>query len=99
MELNLNELTLISFNLTEFIAVNNLVAMEHNTNPQFSKVHLITLNLNNFKMTEAIRSKLLHRGPLEWHYLRTKFHENLQNGSKVISGGHTDTHTHTQTYW
>jgi hypothetical protein len=69
--------------------------MERNTNPQFSKAHLTTLNLNNFKMTEAMRFKLLHRGPLEWHYHRTKFHENLQNGSKVISGGHTDTHRHT----
>jgi len=33
----------------------------------------------------------LHRGPLEWHYLRTKFHENLPSGSKVISGGHSQT--------
>jgi hypothetical protein len=33
--------------------------------------------------------KLLHRGPLEWHYLPTKFHENLPSGSKVISGGYT----------
>jgi hypothetical protein len=32
----------------------------------------------------------LLRGPLEWHYLRTKFHENLPRGPKVISGGHTD---------
>jgi hypothetical protein len=29
----------------------------------------------------------LHRGPLEWHYLRTKFHENLPSGSEVITGG------------
>jgi hypothetical protein len=34
--------------------------------------------------------KLLHRGPLEWHYLRYKFHENLSRGSEVISGGQTD---------
>jgi hypothetical protein len=32
----------------------------------------------------------LNRGPLEWHYLSTKFHENLPIGSKVISGGQTD---------
>jgi hypothetical protein len=52
--------------------------------------------------------KLLHLGPLEWHYRCTKFHENLQNGSKLISGGHTyrrtdtyretDIHTHTHIY-
>jgi hypothetical protein len=35
--------------------------------------------------------KLLHRGPLEWHYLHTKYHENPPNGSKVISGTHTST--------
>jgi hypothetical protein len=35
MELNLSELTLIY--LTEFTAINNLVVMEHNPNPQFSK--------------------------------------------------------------
>jgi hypothetical protein len=29
----------------------------------------------------------LLQGLLEWHYLRTEFHENLQSGSKVISGG------------
>jgi hypothetical protein len=34
--------------------------------------------------------KLLHRGPLEWHYHRTEFHENLSGYSKVISGGHRD---------
>jgi len=67
-----------------------MVTMEHNPNPQFSKAHLTNLNLNNFKMIEAMGLKLLHRGPLEWHYLRTKFHENLPSGSKVISGGHTD---------
>jgi hypothetical protein len=26
---------------------------------------------------------LLHRGPLEWYQLPTKFHENLPTGSKV----------------
>jgi hypothetical protein len=39
-------------------------------------------------MVEAM--ELLHRGPLEWHYLHTKFHENLRSGSQVISGGQTD---------
>jgi hypothetical protein len=33
----------------------------------------------------------LHRGPLEWHYLPTKYHENLPSGSKVISGTYTQT--------
>jgi hypothetical protein len=41
-------------------------------------------------MVEDMGLKLLHRGPLEWHYFPTKYHENLQSGSKVISGGHTD---------
>jgi hypothetical protein len=48
--------------------------------------------------------QLLHRGPLEGHYLPTKCHKNLPIGSKVISGGpthphiHTHTHTHTHIY-
>jgi hypothetical protein len=41
-------------------------------------------------MIEAMGLKMLHRGPFEWHYLRTKFHENLPTGSKVISGVNTD---------
>jgi hypothetical protein len=41
--------------------------------------------------------KILPVGPLEWHYLRTKFHENLPSGSEVISGRHTDIDTHTYT--
>jgi hypothetical protein len=50
--------------VTEFTAVNNLVAMvtmEHNPNPQFSKAHLTNLNLNNFKMIEAIGLKIAKR--------------------------------------
>jgi hypothetical protein len=43
-------------------------------------------------MNEAVGLKLLHRSPLEWHYLRTKFHENLPSCSKVINGGHTESH-------
>jgi hypothetical protein len=34
-----------------------MVTIEHNTNPQFSKVRLTTLNLNNFKMIEAMGLK------------------------------------------
>jgi hypothetical protein len=48
-------------------------------------------------MIEAMGLKLLQRGPLEWHYLHTKFHENLQSGSEVVSGGHTDRQTDRQT--
>jgi hypothetical protein len=43
-------------------------------------------------MIEAMGVNLLHPDPLEWHYFRTKFHEILLSGSKVISGGHTDRH-------
>jgi hypothetical protein len=64
--------------------------MGRNPNPQFSKAQLTNLNLNNFKMIEDMGLKLLHRGSLEWHYLRTKFHENLPSTTKIISGGHTD---------
>jgi hypothetical protein len=35
----------------------------------------------------------MHRGTLEWHYFHTKFRENLQSSSEVISGGHTDRQT------
>jgi hypothetical protein len=62
----------------------------------FSKAHLINLNFNDFKMIKAMGLKLLHRSPLEWHNLRTKFLEILPNGSKVFSGGHT---ADTQTDW
>jgi hypothetical protein len=41
-------------------------------------------------MIEATELNLLLRGPLEWHFLRTKFHEFLPSGSKVISAGQTD---------
>jgi hypothetical protein len=42
--------------------VNNLVAIvtvEHNPNPLLSEVRLKTLNLNNFKMTEAVGLKII----------------------------------------
>jgi hypothetical protein len=51
------------------------------------------LNLNHFKVVKDMKLKLLDRGPLEWQYLRAKFHENLSSGSKVISEGHTDRET------
>jgi hypothetical protein len=35
---------------------------------------------------EAKGYKLFHRGPLEWHHLPIKFHEDLPSSSKVISG-------------
>jgi hypothetical protein len=99
MEFNLSELTLTSFNsiklnLIEFTALNNLVAMvtmEHNPDPHFSKAHLTTFNLYNFKMIKAMGLKILHRGTLEWHYLHTKFHEDLPSDSDVIIGEHTQT--------
>jgi hypothetical protein len=49
------------------------------------------LSLSNFKIIEAMGLKLLHRGPLEWHYILTKFHENIPSCSKVLSGGHRQT--------
>jgi hypothetical protein len=55
-------MNLIELNLTEFTAVNNLVTMvtmEHNPNPQFSKAHLTTLNLNNFKRIESIGLRII----------------------------------------
>jgi hypothetical protein len=44
-------------------------------------------------ITENNNSKSLHRGPLKQHYIRTKFHENLLSGSKVISEGQRDIQT------
>jgi hypothetical protein len=38
-------------------------------------------------MIEAMGLKLLHRGPLEWHHLPTKYHD-LPSSSKVINGGY-----------
>jgi hypothetical protein len=37
--------------------------MEHNPNPQFSRVHLRTLKPNNFKMIEAMGLKIIASRP------------------------------------
>jgi hypothetical protein len=62
----------------------------NNPIPQFNKDHLTNLNLNNFKIIETMVLQLMHRVPLERHYHRTEFHENLSGYTKVISGGHRD---------
>jgi hypothetical protein len=41
-------------------------------------------------MIEAMGLKITESGPLEWPYIRSKFHGNLPTGSKVIIGGQTD---------
>jgi hypothetical protein len=49
-----------------------------------------------------LQKKISYRCRLEWHHLPTKFHENLQSGSKVICGLHTrhiDRQTHRQAEW
>jgi hypothetical protein len=52
-----------------------MVTMEHkNLNPQLSRARLTTLNINKFKMIEVMGLKILHQGPLEYHYVLTKFH-------------------------
>jgi hypothetical protein len=62
--------------------------MEHKQtpNPQFSKAHPTNVNVSLFKMIEAMVLKIFHRGPSEWHHLRTKFHENLPSGTKLLAG-------------
>jgi hypothetical protein len=62
-----------------------------NPNPHFSKAHVTNFNFNKFKVIEAMGLKLLHRGPLEWHYFLNKFHDNLLSGSEIISGRHRQT--------
>jgi hypothetical protein len=42
------------------------------------------MNLNNFKMTEAMGLKIITLSTLEWHHLLTKFHENLPRDLKDI---------------
>jgi hypothetical protein len=63
-----------------------MMMMMNNTNAQFSKAHVTTLNLSNFKIIEAIKLKLLHRGSLEWHYLRNKFIKIYQAVEKLLVG-------------
>jgi hypothetical protein len=36
---------------------------QNNPNPQFSKAHLMNLNLNNFKMVEAMGLKIIALRP------------------------------------
>jgi hypothetical protein len=49
-------------------------------------------------MAEATRLKIWHHGHHQWQHPSTKFHENPNIGSKVISGDtQTRAHTHTQT--
>jgi hypothetical protein len=38
-------------------------------------------------MAEDMALTIMHQGPLEWHYLCTKFHEKLPSSSTVISAG------------
>jgi hypothetical protein len=45
-------------------------------------------------MVEDMGLQLLHRGPLEWHYLPIKYREIYQAVQKLLVGG---TQTHTQT--
>jgi hypothetical protein len=49
----------------------------------FCYIYYISQGIYNFSLS------FKKRGPLEWHYLHTTFHENLRRGSKVISGGQT----------
>jgi hypothetical protein len=54
----------------------------------FLCTYLRSSNVSHFGMAEATRLKMWHQGQLQWHHLRTKFHENPPIGSKVISGEH-----------
>jgi hypothetical protein len=66
MEINLSTLIhsiQFNLNLTEITAVNNLVVMvtmEHKqSKPTVNRVHLTNLNLNNFKIIEAVGLKII----------------------------------------
>jgi hypothetical protein len=50
-------------------------------------------------MVEATELKLFFRGPLEWHYTPTRFHEDLPIGSEVDKGGQREGETDTHTGW
>jgi hypothetical protein len=57
-------------------------------------IHLRSLNALHFGMVEGTGLKVWRRGHLQWHNVPTKFHKNLEIGSKVIRG---DTQTDRQT--
>jgi hypothetical protein len=62
MKLNLSELTLTSFNSVKLNLLQETSWLPWNvtnTNPQFSKANLTTLNLSNFKMIEAMVLKII----------------------------------------
>jgi hypothetical protein len=69
-----------------------MITMEDKqSKPLLGKDPLTMLNINKFKITEAIwLKKILHWGPLENHYVLIKFHGNLPSSSKLISGRETD---------
>jgi hypothetical protein len=62
------------------IIVHNTIII-NNSNPQLSKAHLTTLNINDFKRLKLCDQTFLRRGPIEWYYIRTKFHGILASGS------------------
>jgi hypothetical protein len=62
----------------------------NNPNSLLIKAHFTNMNLNNFKMIEAMGLKIISTRSPEWHHFPTKFHENIPSSSKVITGGHTD---------
>jgi hypothetical protein len=56
-------------------------------------IHLRSLNVCHFRMAEATALSISHRSHFQQHGLTTKFHETLQIGSEVISGGHIERQT------
>jgi hypothetical protein len=54
------------------------------------KAHLTKFIVKKFKIIESMGLTIIASSSLEYHYVVTKFHENLLSGSKVISGGQTD---------
>jgi len=44
------------------------------------------LSVRHFEMVATTALKSWRRGPLQWHDLPTKFHENLPTGSEVYRG-------------
>jgi hypothetical protein len=86
---------LICFSLNK-LTINNLVTMvtmEHKqSKPMLSKAQLQSWTSIKLKWLKLWGYKLLHRGPLEYHYVLTKFHENLPGGSKFISRWQTNSH-------